>query len=130
MKAALLLACLAALLLAGCGGDTYDSVVGKKVSILEDIATLLEGVENEADAVEAAPRLEALISRLQDATEELKALPEPPTEEKQRVLEAYRQPLAAAGRRVAMATAALVTKPKALAILAVNLELLRRVQTQ
>ena len=64
-----------ALFLTGCGGDTHESLANETVGLLNEFATVLEGVNDEASAKAAAPKLEAIGTKLSEMKKRVDALP-------------------------------------------------------
>jgi hypothetical protein len=73
-------------LLAGCGGDTHESLTDEAVSIMKEVGAILDGVKDEASADAAAAKIDALSARGEDLEKRMKALGKP-TEEQAKGLE-------------------------------------------
>src|SRR6476646_11966115 len=57
------------------GRDSHESLTGKAVGTMKEIAALLEGVKDEASAKAARPKLKSLIAQLEDLNQREKKLP-------------------------------------------------------
>lgn len=63
------------LLLTGCGGDTHEGLANETVGLLNEFATVLDGVSDEASAKAAVPKLEAISTKLSEMKKRVDALP-------------------------------------------------------
>ena len=82
LRASVAIGC--ALILSACGGsgiDSYEDVMNSSVEVMEDMITVLEGVDDEASAEKAADEIEALGDRLAEIAAAAKELPEPSEDE-------------------------------------------------
>ena len=73
------------LLCAGCGGgvDSYEDGMEAQADVMEEIVEILEGVDDEASAGEAASEIEALGERLAEIDSQMQKLPPPTMDEMQ-----------------------------------------------
>ena len=82
LRASTVIGC--AMILVACGGDgidSYDDVMEASVEVMEEMITVLEGVDDEASAEKAANEIEVLGNRLAKIADAAKGLPEPSEEE-------------------------------------------------
>jgi hypothetical protein len=79
MNRLMALALMLALMLgvAGCGGDTHESLAGEAVSTMKQLLTALETVKDEASATAAKDTLKSLVQKLNDINQRQAKLPAP-----------------------------------------------------
>lgn len=80
-------AALLGLALSACGGESHEAVMDEQFDLMGEIFDILDGVEDEASAKEAAKKIEALGEKLTDLAKRAEKLPEP-TPEQEKALEA------------------------------------------
>jgi outer membrane PBP1 activator LpoA protein len=75
---------------AGCDSKpTHESVMKESLDKLNEVATILEGVKDEASAKEAKPKLAAIAARLKELKTKMDQLPKPSADEEKRLREKY-----------------------------------------
>lgn len=84
-----LMATGAGLLLASCGGgiDSYEDAIEAQAEIMNEMVSVLEGVDDDASAEKAAGKIEALGTRLGEIAMMMPDLPQPSREELQEIRE-------------------------------------------
>jgi hypothetical protein len=76
--------------LSGCSGkDTHESLMKEQISLMNEYFDVLDGVNSEADAKAAKPKLEALAKKGEDLKKRADALGKPSKEEEQRLKEKF-----------------------------------------
>ena len=75
-----------ALFITACGADTHESVVDEQLTLMEEMADILESVNDEASAKEAEAKMAALATDAEELEARMKKL-DPPTQEEDKALE-------------------------------------------
>jgi hypothetical protein len=78
---------LAVLLLAGCGGDTHESLMDESVSVMGEMTDVLKGVTDEASAKAAAGKLESLVAEMNGLKDRIEKLGQPTQEQAQKMMQ-------------------------------------------
>jgi hypothetical protein len=68
------------LLVTACGGPSHEAMAEKGIQQLEQIATLFEGIKDEASAKAAAPQLDKLFDQMAAMKAESEKMPKPSAE--------------------------------------------------
>lgn len=84
MRTHLLLPLLAAM---GCGGDlgTHEACTDAEIEAMNDLAVIIEGVQNKQDVDAARPKVEKIVKRVQEIQAAQRKLGEPSAAEKKRL---------------------------------------------
>jgi len=83
MKYSMTAAVLAlSMLLAGCGGDSYESLADDTVDVLKDMTDILASIDSKDAAEKAASKLESLAWKMQEISKRAEALGEPSEKQK------------------------------------------------
>ena len=94
------------LLVTACGGPSHEAMAEKGLQQLEQIATLFEGIKDEASAKAAAPQLDKLFDQLAAMKAETEKMPKPSAE----VETALQEKFAARGKAATAKLMQAVTK--------------------
>jgi hypothetical protein len=100
-----------ALILTGCKDD-HDSLMKKTVDKMNELASTLESVNDEASSKAAAPKIKAIAADLQELKKKADALPKPSAEEEKRLKDKYKKSLSEAGQKVFGQMGKFMTNPK------------------
>jgi hypothetical protein len=74
----------------GCDSKpTHESVLKDSIAKLKEVATILEGVTDEASAQAAKPKLQAISTQLKELKTKMDQLPKPSADEEKRLKEKY-----------------------------------------
>ncbi|MHC4550147.1 MAG: hypothetical protein ACYTEZ_15355 [Planctomycetota bacterium] len=102
------------LVLAACGGDTHESVAEDQFDLMEEILEIMDGVEDEASAKEAAKEIEALGEKIAALQKRAEALPEPTPEQEKELEAMVRERQADYGKRSQELAAKMMQYPELL----------------
>ena len=81
------------LMLSACGGggiDSYEEGMEAQADLMEEMISVLKGVEDEDSANEAAARIEEIGGKMADIANRVSALPRPDAEEMQELADKQR----------------------------------------
>lgn len=106
-----------AMLLTGCGGDTHEKVTVDMGKITDELATVLEGVKDEASAKSALSKIESIKSRMEDLGKRMKALGPPKAEDALKLAGKGFEVMAKSADRLEKEAARIKADPKLSAIL-------------
>jgi len=108
---------LAAVVLAGCGGgDTPQSLSKEMMGNFNIMASILEGIDDEASAKGAVPKIDAVRASMRDIAKRSKGVKTDAATDKA-ISESMAKEMSAAQQRIAAAMGKLVAKPEVMAIL-------------
>src|SRR5687767_6476820 len=86
-------------LFSGCQSP-HEAVAGTVLSVLENMATEMEQIQDSASAQAAAPRIDAQIERLKATTETIRNLPPASQAESERITKLYKERIDAVSRKL------------------------------
>ena len=108
---------LVAVVLAGCGGgDTPQSLSKEMMGNFNIMASILEGIDDEASAKGAVPKIDAVRASMRDIAKRSKGVKTDAATDKA-ISESMAKEMPAAQGRIAAALGKLVGKPEVMAIL-------------
>ena len=108
---------LAAVVLVGCGGgDTPQSLSKEMMGNFNIMASILEGIDDEASAKGAVPKIDAVRASMRDIAKRSKGVKTDAATDKA-ISESMAKEMSAAQQRIAAAMGKLVAKPEVMAIL-------------
>ncbi len=99
-------------LLAGCGGDTHESVTAEMIAQMKQMTTVLEGVKDEASAKAAVPQLDAIATRMEEIEKRGKKLPELDAKQKEQMTKTFEKDLTEIETKLKPAVERVMTDPK------------------
>ncbi|MHC4974612.1 MAG: hypothetical protein ACYTG3_20045 [Planctomycetota bacterium] len=73
--------------LAACGGNSHEAIMDEQLDLMDEMLDILEGVNDEASANEAAKKIEALTEDMQKLAKRAQELGEPTPEQQKRLEE-------------------------------------------
>jgi hypothetical protein len=113
----LLMIVLAATFLAGCSGDTAESVSKEMVANMKEMGVILNGITDEASAKAAVPKIEAVRAKMRDCGQRAKKVPKIDVATEQKIGESMQAGMMEAMGTIMAAQQKLAERPELMAII-------------
>ena len=108
---------LASFVLTGCGGDSAENVAKDMVANLNEMASILTSVTDEASAKAAVPKIEAVREKMRECAKRAKAVGKVDAATETKINEMMQAGMTQAMQSIAVAQERLAAQPQLMAII-------------